>query len=842
MSDPHELLPHLTLLDRAEDRDFHRRGGSGGIRIRYVDRQIHGSRIHAELVNALADGDANRAETEPTIEELRALGVIIVLQGADSAAPLRLDSLEQMSTHRVPRPKWLLLSVTPAAAGQPEQAVVWVSDEYRQSFLKLFEDYLDTGKDSSGGNPRNQELVANIAAIRRVVLRDLWQSEGAPPMSGTRWWELWLDRSGDGIGLLRTYAQVKGMALVERTMTLNDRAVVWIQARWSDLEALPFTAVPLAEIRYPRFIDDTIHDWPRDDQDALLEDLVSRVTVAAQDAPAVCHLDTGVQRTHALLVESLSLEDMHSVVSDSTGDGQGHGTLMAGLALYGPLDELLLSSGPVVLRHRLESVKILDQRFRNKPLTYGVVTAEGASAPEVVSTRRRVFCMPITCQAEAAPGTPSLWSAAVDALAVGTDVGRSDGGIALVGLPDPAAARLFVISAGNVQPHESRTDYRNVCDTSPIEDPAQAWNALTVGAHTDLVGTPSDPTFHGWSPLAPAGDISPFSRTSLLFSRQWPIKPDICMEGGNLLTNGTDFECHELLSLQTTGFRDDHTIGSARATSAATAQASRLAALAMVSYPSYWPETIRGLLVHAAEWTPAMRAEVDGATRKTEKLGLLRRYGWGVPDETAVLNSTCQSVTLVTQDEFVPFVGPDHRFRYFRLHRLPWPTETLRDLAEADVELRITLSYFIEPNASRRGWRRRYAYPSHGLRFELKRPLEGTSGFLARVNREAQEEEEGERRSGGDSDRWLVGPKQRNVGSLHQDIWEGSGAELADCGLIAVHPVGGWWKNNRRRDRAGLPLRYCLVVSLRTREQAADLYTPIATQLSIPVATAIEAM
>ena len=47
-----------------------------------------------------------------------------------------------------------------------------------------------------------------------------------------------------------------------------------------------------------------------------------------------------------------------------------------------------------------------------------------------------------------------------------------------------------------------------------------------------------------------------------------------------------------------------------------------------------------------------------------------------------------------------------------------------KDLGAVDVELRVTLSYFIEPSAARRGWRRRYAYASHGLRFEAKGPSE----------------------------------------------------------------------------------------------------------------------
>ena len=62
-----------------------------------------------------------------------------------------------------------------------------------------------------------------------------------------------------------------------------------------------------------------------------------------------------------------------------------------------------------------------------------------------------------------------------------------------------------------------------------------------------------------------------------------------------------------------------------------------------------------------------------------------------------------------------------------------------------------------------------------------------------------------------------------------------SGAELAACDHIAVYPVGGWWKNNNRRDRRDLPVRYALLVSLSTSAQGADLYTPIAAQLSVPV-------
>jgi hypothetical protein len=837
--EPDQRYTHFLVVDRTESRDFNRQGG-GDRKIRDVERRAHGQQIQRDAEAALAAQDAQREV--PGLEELEALGVIITIE-ASRGFPLKLDSLEQRTTHRAgPLPKWLLLSVAPETDDAPERALVWVSDDYREKFLQLFEDYL-TKLAPNSDNPRNRELVANMSRIRATVLRDLWQSEGEPPTSGLHWWELWLRPTPDAVDLVERFAAATDLQVAPSRLRFDTRHVMWVRARWRDLLVLPFTAIPLTELRRPQFVD-TVEDLNLGDQLDLTEDLAARLVAADDSAPAVCLIDTGVRRSHVLLRSSLAESDMHTLVGPPAGDLAGHGTHMAGLALFGPLDDLLLGSGNVRLRHRLESVKYLPDTDSppHEPASYGVITAQAVVVPEVAAThRRRVYCMTITRTADR-PGEPSLWSAALDALAVGTDVGRSDNGIDLLGPPDPAAARLVIVSAGNVDP-TYQDDYRQHCELSPIEDPAQAWNALTVGACTSLTDCPTDPTFARWTALGATGDVSPHSRTGVIAGGpQWPIKPDICMEGGNVLTDGAgDFhDNHPLLSLRTTGPRNDGALGSANATSAATAQASRLAALAMATYPSYWPETIRGLLTHSAEWTPAMQAEIDGQPAKKQRRLLLKRFGWGVPDIEAVLSSSRDAVTMVVQDEFVPFTGTDHKMRHFRLHQLPWPTDVLAELGAADVELRVTLSYFIEPSAARRGWRRRYAYASHGLRFELRSPDETTNDFIRRVNREAVVEEEGETRPDTGADNWTVGSDQRSKGSLHQDIWSGYGPQLARTGgVLAVHAVGGWWKNNKRKDRVELPVRYALLVSLRTRAQDVDLYAPIAASLAVPVEAAV---
>ena len=596
MPEQDDRFAHLLVLGRVENEEFNRRGG-GDPKVRDVERRGHGEAIQNEARASLEAQDLLRYP--PELEELRALGVVITIEGS-IGFPLKLESLDQQSTHRTePLPKWLLLSVTSEADGMAEKALVWVSDEYRAAFLQLFEDYL-TKEHPTSGKPRNRALIANMARIRATVLRDLWQSAGEPPTSGLQWWEIWLRPTPDAIELAGQFATVAHLRMAPSYLRFDTRHVVWIEARWQDLLLLPFTAVPITELRRPQFAD-TIEDLGLDEQMELAEDLAGRVVAAPVDAPAVCLLDTGIRRTHTLIEPSLSAGDVHTVVGPPAGDLVGHGTKMGGLALLGPLDSLLLGSGEVTLRHRLESVKLLPDPGKpaHDPTSYGVVTAEAVALPEITVKRPRVYCMPITDTADR-PGEPSLWSAAVDALAAGTDIGRSPDGIELLGPPDVDAARLIIISTGNVdQPYEA--DYRQKCDLSPIEDPAQAWNALAVGAFTRLTDPPSDPTYAGWSALACDGDVSPHSRTGVIAGGlQWPIKPDICLEGGNIVTDGAgDFRHdHPLLSLRTTDMRDDTAVGAVNATSAAAAQAGRLAAIAMATYPSYWPETIRGLLPH----------------------------------------------------------------------------------------------------------------------------------------------------------------------------------------------------------------------------------------------------
>jgi len=231
-----------------------------------------------------------------------------------------------------------------------------------------------------------------------------------------------------------------------------------------------------------------------------------------------------------------------------------------------------------------------------------------------------------------------------------------------------------------------------------------------------------------------------------------------------------------------------------------------------------------------------MQRAMDEATTQEQKIAVLRRYGYGVADYARALLSSINDVTLIAQDHLRPF----HRTgsgriigHHMNLHQLPWPRAELVALGETDVQMRVTLSYYVEPNPGERGWIRRYRYASHGLRFALKRSLESIQAFRARINRAVQLEDEDTDTDAG-PDNWLIG-SPRNVGSLHSDYWSGPAVELANRDAIAVYPVTGWWKEKPYLHRYERDVRYCLMVSINATAADVDIYTPITIAVGIPI-------
>ena len=729
-------------------------------------------------------------------------------------------------------------------------ATVFVPDGKLKIYENLIKAYLNRSKDTKTG-PRNHRLLNTISAIRAASLQALWtdtKEEFPDAEEESFWWEVWLptrrDRQAvklaseslarERLGVIDGFRQRikgQGMEVAQGELNFPERTVLLVYASVNQMQRSMVTLNSIAELRRPKETAEFFDSLQANEQIEWLDDLLDLTQFADEtgQTPYVCLLDTGVNR-HLLLDAALATDDLHTIKPDwGTGDNvNGHGTRMAGLALVGNMTELLDGNNPIEINHRLESVKLLppDDAPQIDPHLYGYWTAEAVARPEITApARRRVFGMCVTARENRDRGQPSAWSAATDSLAA--DVNGYG-----------ASPRLLVVAAGNIEDINAWAEYPQSNDTDGIHDPAQAWNALTVGAYTNLVQiTESDAS--DCVPVAPEGGLSPFSTTSLIWQDHWPLKPDIVLEGGNVGMDSISAVWFHSLSLLTTHHQPlERSFTTANATSAATALASRLAAQVLAVYPELWPETVRALIVHSAEWTNTMMHQfLPNNPSERDYQNLLRRCGFGVPDLDRALWSIGNSLTMVVEESLHPFKrepGKLPTFRDIHLHNLPWPRDVLEDLGETRVEMRITLSYFIEPNPSRRGVRSRYRYESHGLRFDVKRPLESTDEFRKRINLAARDEEEGTRYSGNDPS-WLIGSQGRHRGSLHSDIWRGTAADLASRGNIAVYPALGWWKTRHSLERYDQTARYALVVSIKAPEVDVDLYTEVENRIATPV-------
>jgi len=807
------------------------------------DRGRHGHDLVTALQDVQAQGTARRPDDKPLANQ-RGIFVEIESFPGIELSVTKLDS-------QVGRVHPELRGVKQVAVNgtMVERAVVWIPDGKTGYFVRKLEKYLAT---ADADKPANADLVDRINRITLATLEAFWTDPpGSFPEGPDRvWWEIWLRRdAGSELERLKVFAEREDLQLGPWYLAFADRSVALIEASPVQLARAIDLLDDLAEVRHPNPFVEQLAVEPPADQAEWVADLVARTTPADRDAPVVSILDSGVLREHPLLVHSLDDVDCHTCdPAWGTHDDRGHGTEMAGLALYGRLSEPMLATGPVRLTHRLESVKLLSRTHETPRSLWGAMTATAASLVEIQAPgRSRVFSVAVSADPSApvAPGPqvgvgqPTAWSAAVDALAAGQSVTTSDDGLVTLESADADFRRLFVLAAGNVVDFDDGLgdDFLARCDLRAIEDPGQAWNALTVGAMTDLDAVaPDDRTFAGWTALAPRGELSPHSRTSVIHDRAWPAKPDVVMEGGNLGRSpaGT-FDTPDSLQILTTRrlTNDARLLTVTGQTSAATAQAGHLAASIMSRYPELWPETVRALIVHSAEWTDAMRRHLGANPSRAEVDLLRRRYGMGVPDLSRATRSATDALTLVAEDVIRPYA--EGTMREMTLHRLPWPGEELAALGEARVRMRVTLSYFIEPNPARRGWAGRFTYQSHGLRFDLRRATESDADFRGRVNELARTEGWTRDAAATDADEWLLGPKSRVAGSVFSDVWTGSAADLARRGVVAIYPVGGWWKERPRLDRSEAGARYALIVSIETPDQTIDLWTPVAIQTGLAI-------
>jgi len=692
-----------------------------------------------------------------------------------------------------------IMKVTDKGNESSVDVTVFVKKDKKNWLEKKVDDY--EKKNTQKGNPCNEKIIAPINNIVATDIRTLYVSAAefeAIPEEGSFRYELWLSHSKDNTKetIETTLSRLKIEKVVEPL--LFDGVDVWlIRADKQQLCKLPLSLGYIEGIRpykEPSVLIKT------NTENREWSELIKNQITFCDDAENVIVgiLDTGVNNAHELLKDSLPNNRMDVAIGvQSAVDKTDHGTGMAGLALLGDLTDIAYQRNVSIdVHHALSSIKIYEDGYTTPKEFYGAVIEDAID--KASNMKASIQCMAITDESSY-NGIATSSSAALDE------------SIYHQGLCD----RLVLVSVGNVETSDvDSNNYIESCKAHTVKSPAQAWNALTVGAYTEKAVINDD----AYKPLAALGGVSPYSCSSFPWNEK-RNKPEIVMEGGNVAYHNLLKEIsHSDLSLVTTSNNLQEPLESFCATSAATGLATRLAARIKVENPQLSMLSIRGLMIHSARWTDEMKR----INKIEERMSLC---GYGVPDEDIAIYSNEKYATYIFENQLIPYIKGDTSNIYGQMHfyDLPWPKELLEEMGSEEVRIRITLSYYVKPSPGYAGRTNKYRYPSTTLRFDLKSATETQKEFLCRLNKY-----EGEKTTDNETDRWNIKQQRRERGTVQSDWIKCTAADLAEMDKIVVFPGPGWWKE-RKLTNVDNVVSYSLIVSIETKET--DIYNAVETAI-----------
>jgi len=356
-----------------------------------------------------------------------------------------------------------------------------------------------------------------------------------------------------------------------------------------------------------------------------------------ENAPGVTILDSGLTAGHPLLAPAVG--DVQSFIPGKDGVDQcGHGTHVAGIALYGDFEQSVLRNH-FAPEFRLFSGRILDEQNENRT---GFVENQIAEAVEYFHRHYGCKIFNLSFGDANKPyfgGHVRGLGTTLDTLARDLDV-------------------LFVVSAGNVVANmldglEWKNGYPEYLTEKrwSILDPAPALNVLTVGSMARYDATLNSLRFEtdpAEIPIARHDQPSPFTRSGP--SVGGAIKPELVAYGGNFAINSradanvmtsncglgelstcSDFANGRLLSLQC-------------GTSMAAPYVTHLAGCIRAEYPHASSHLIRALLVtHASVPTPCTQLLSD-------KDSVRRICGYGCVDRQALVRSMQNDTSMFIEE------------------------------------------------------------------------------------------------------------------------------------------------------------------------------------------------
>lgn len=367
------------------------------------------------------------------------------------------------------------------------------------------------------------------------------------------------------------------------------------------------------------------------------------------NGPRLCVMDTGITANHPLLAPFVGHEESMLTSEASASDENGHGTRVAGVAVFGDIRACIETGNfqsPVVLF----SARVLnaENAFDDERL---VITQmrEAVRVFKKDPYNCRVFNLSICDRlpfASSDRGKQPAWAEALDILAREEEV-------------------LFVVPTGN------QAAYHALMDGDPpslqeilfdpqsrLADPASAAIVATVGGvvqHDVPAGRHGTPGQTIQVPTARSGEPSPFTRTGPGVGAA--IKPEFAHWAGQHVVGGFDgvrsLRMEPGTAVISLYHRPlDRLFAWDVGTSYAAPYVARIAAIVehglkdVLGRDDIHPNLLRAVLAVSAD-VPDALAELEFAQNVYDRLKIV---GYGVPDERKALVSSASRVTLIGED------------------------------------------------------------------------------------------------------------------------------------------------------------------------------------------------
>lgn len=775
-------LPHLKLRKIDYEALRKKRPGFGGSDI---DFRMHAPKLQTQVQNVLTGYKTKKLP-----------------RGINPSLILKINL-----TNYVDESEWKKAGLTVLGNYKDKTLILFSTDEDLREFKKRLGEY-SSGPKEGKKSAQHTGFFASIDSIKELEPDDRigrhFRSEGFNTISKcidtnnyTLDVELWHTGNklqvNERVEELRTFITSSNGKVTD---TYIDDSIVLLRVKCTGIIMNTLFSMPLiSSVDLPPKLSLKIEQ-----QEEISLDEFGTIPSPPNNAAGICIIDSGINSGHPLLKTAIGEAISMPVTLGDPIDEHGHGTKVAGLAMYGNISKCIDN------RRFIPQLQIYSARVLNKDNEFDDESLIINQMKDAITYFRNTYSCRVFNISLGDPKLPyndnkvSPWASLLDTLARELDI-------------------LIIVSAGNYDADE----YMDVSEiqrlypkyllnpSSRIIEPATGCNVLTVGslADRDYLSLVEGSQVR-YQPIAQKNQPSPFTRSG--FGIGGAIKPDVIEYGGNWAHDGTSIINSKELSIISLNKDYLHKLfASDVGTSFATPRVAHIAAQLINKFPDKSINFIRALIASSCE---IPKECVSLLCNLEDKNALYKLCGYGIPNLDNANFSDLNRVILYSENQLP--------FDMFHVYEVPIPDNFIATNGQRKIT--VTLAFDSPVRHTRLDYLgtnmafcliRGKSVEEVAEAFRLRNKTEGKIDRLSSTSFDCKFE---------------PSSSIRNSGTLQKGefIMSKSPKDYGDTYYLVVNCIQNWSPDTCS------PQKYAVFVAL-SHEAQIDMYAQIQARLEIPI-------